>query len=306
MIKVLFVSSGNSADGISPITKNQGDSLMNLVHLDYFTIDGKGVKGYIKATRNLRKVLSNDNYDIIHAHYSLSAYVASMAGAKPLIVSLMGSDVKSKHIYKLILKIFNFLFWNRIIVKSEDMKNSLKISNVAIIPNGVDFKKFRPLDRIKALKIVNWHSSKKHILFAANPKRPEKNYKLAKAAFDLLDTKTIELHHLEDIPNEKMPYYFNASDVIILTSLWEGSPNVIKEAMACNIPIVATDVGDINKVIGNTRGCYIVENSPKDVSERLLDALKFNRKTNGREAIGYLDSTKTARKIKKIYNSVIN
>ena len=106
MIKVLFVSSGNSVEGISPIIKNQGESLREKIELTYFTIKGKGVKGYLKATLGLRKHLKQNKYNIVHAHYSLSAFTASLAGAKPLVVSLMGSDVKTKYIYKFI--IFSF------------------------------------------------------------------------------------------------------------------------------------------------------------------------------------------------------
>ena len=306
MIKVLFVSSGNSIEGISPIIKNQGESLRQNITLDYFTITGKGVNGYIKVIPKLRRYLKENSYDVIHAHYSLSAFVTSLAGARPLVVSLMGSDVKSKNIYKSLIKVFNRFFWAMIIVKSEDMETSLGINEVNVIPNGVDFNKFKPIDKSLALKKTGWDISKKHILFAANPNRPEKNFRIAKEAFELLENKQIELHSLENVPNEDMPYYYNSADVVMLTSLWEGSPNVIKEAMACNIPIVATDVGDIKEVIGNTSGCYVVENSSKDISEKLLAALKFNCKTNGREAIAYLDSTKIAKRIIKIYNSVIN
>ena len=96
-MKLLFVSSGNSKNGISTIIKNQGVSLKNQdIELDFFTIEGKGIKGYLKSIPYLKKQLKENKYDIVHAHYSLSAFTASLAGAKPLIVSLMGSDVKSK------------------------------------------------------------------------------------------------------------------------------------------------------------------------------------------------------------------
>ena len=102
-MRVLFVSSGNSVKGISPIIKNQGDSLVDMgVDLTYFTIKGKGFKGYSNSVFKLKKVLNKNEYDIIHAHYSLSAIVASFAGAKPLVVSLMGSDVKHNNYYKYI------------------------------------------------------------------------------------------------------------------------------------------------------------------------------------------------------------
>ena len=114
------------------------------------------------------------------------------------------------------------------------MKKALRASNVIVIPNGVDLDKFKPIDKYIALKETEWDASKKHVLFAANPNRAEKNFKLAKESFEMLAEKDIDLHFLENVPNEKMNYYYNASDIILLASLWEGSPNVIKEANEIN------------------------------------------------------------------------
>ncbi len=110
-MKVLFVCSGNSIDGISPIIKNQGDFLSKAGCLvDYFTIKGKGLRGYIAAVPVLRKKAFDGNYDIIHAHYSLSALVAILAGVKPIVISLMGSDVFGEYIGLKKSKAFKSLF----------------------------------------------------------------------------------------------------------------------------------------------------------------------------------------------------
>lgn len=305
-MKVLFVSRYNTKLGISPIIENQGRSIEDKVDLSYFPIKGVGFKGYILSIFKLKKHIKKNRYDIVHAHYSLSAFVTSLAGAGPLVVSLMGSDVKSKNIYKSLIKVFNRFFWTSIIVKSEDMKTSLGISEVNVIPNGVDFNKFKPIDKSLALKKTGWDISKKHILFAANPNRPEKNFRIAKEAFELLANKELRLHFLNDVSNNDMPYYYNAADVVLLTSLREGSPNVIKEAMACNIPIVSTNVGDVKKVIGTTSGCYIVQNDSKDVKDKILEALNFSERTKGRNDMQYLRSDLVAKKIIAIYNSVLN
>jgi glycosyltransferase involved in cell wall biosynthesis len=307
-MKIIFISSGNSEEGISPIVKNQAMSLQKEdIDLKYFQIIGKGVLGYIKNVYPLKKYLKSNKFDIIHAHYSLSAFVASLAGAKPMIVSLMGSDVKSNGYYKFVIKFFNKLFWSKIIVKSKDMKNTLNINNVDIVPNGVDFDKFKPIDRKLSLKETGWNISKKHVLFAANPERHEKNYLLAKTAFELLSNKNLELHHLDNVSNDKMPFYYNASDVVLLTSLWEGSPNVIKEAMACNIPIVSTDVGDVKELLDSIEGCYISSYSPDNVAEMIKLASLCNR-TNGRDILIELglDSNTVAGRIINIYKEVLH
>jgi len=305
-MEILFVSSGNNKNGISPIIHNQGKSLMNLGHnVSFFTIKGKGVKGYLRHVFVLKKFLKNSSYDVIHAHYSLSAMTTSLAGAKPLIVSLMGSDVKASPVLSFIIKTFKNIFWKKVIVKSLDMKKASKITDAIIVPNGVDFMKFRPIKREKALEVTQWKADKKHVLFAANPNRKEKNYELAKNAFEAMDDDTVELHALIDIPNELMPFYFNASDAIILTSLWEGSPNVIKEAMACNCKIVAVDVGDIKKVISDTEGCFVSDFNVNTFSGKLKQALKLKSKTNGREKVSYLDASIIAKELTSIYKTIV-
>ncbi len=304
-MKVLFISSGNSESGISPIVLNQGESILNLgIEVSYFTIKGKGLLGYLKNISKIRELIKNNKFDIVHAHYSLSPFVATLSGAKPLIVSLMGSDVKAKSYYKILIKIFNKLFWKNIIVKSEDMEISLGIDNVKIIPNGVDLNIFKPLDQNDCKKQLGWDTSKKQILFAASLHRYEKNYKLAKEAFMLLNNPLVELKSLESVPNSMMHIYHNAADVVVLTSLWEGSPNVIKEAMACNRTIVATDVGDIKWLFGSTNGCFL-SNFDSINMAKLLNKAITNKEIESRNRIKELelDSINISYKIIDLYSS---
>lgn len=304
-MRVLFVSSGNSKYGISPIIKNQGESLKKKgIEIDFFTIKGKGIFGYLKNVPKIRN-LGKEKYDIVHAHYSLSAFATSLAGISPIVVSLMGSDINSSNSFLKIIKFFYKISWKKVIVKSQDMKGKLGMKGIEIIPNGVDFRKFMFLDKQESIQYLGWEPNKKHILFAANPKRLEKNYQLAKESFKNIISKNVELHFLENTPNEEMVYFFNASDVILLTSLWEGSPNVIKEAMACNIPIVSTDVGDVKEVIGNTEGCYITTFEAADVAKKIQLALDFGKRTTGRKDIQHLESGIVAKKIIEIYKSVL-
>lgn len=305
-MKILFVSSGNSKGGISSIIINQAKSLTEEnCDVDFFAIKGKGFWGYLKNVLPLRRLIKIEKYDIIHAHYSMSGFVAALGGANPLIVSLMGSDVKSEPFFKIFILIFNMLSWNEIIVKSEDMKKTLALKNIHVIPNGVDFKKFKPIKKSIALAYTKWDLSKKHILFGGNHHQKVKNFNLAKKAFDLLDYSKIDLHYLENIPSDKMAFYHNSADLILLTSLWEGSPNIIKEAMACNIPIVSSNVGDVYKLIEKTKGCYITSYNPKDIASKINKALIFEKRTTGRIDINYLRSDFVAKKIINLYKKVI-
>lgn len=305
-MKVLFVSSGNSKFGISPIVKNQGISLKKVgVDLDFFTINNKGVIGYLRNIPRLKRILKKKYYDLIHAHYSLSAIVVTLAGSKPLIVSLMGSDIQVNTAWKWLIKIFSTYLWAVTIVKSERMKQQIGIQKSLVIPNGVDLKMFRFIEKKEALTKVSFDKEKKHVIFVSSPDRLEKKYLLAKNAVDLLRNDGVELNVVKNVDHQLMPYYMNAADILLLTSSWEGSPNVVKEAMACNLPIVSTDVGDVKEIIGNTEGCYITLYDPKDVAQKIKMALDFGKRTNGRNKIEHLDINKVAIRIKHCYEDIL-
>ena len=265
-MKVLFVYSANK--GMSPIIKNQAVSLEESgIEISYYGILGKGLWGYITNIFPLKSLINNTRPDIIHAHYSFCGMISSLATSKPIVVSLMGSDVKANHLWKKIIRLFIKFSWKETIVKSRDLEASIKMKKVKVIPNGVDLMRFKYIPIDKAINVSKWDKMKKNILFAANPNNPVKNFKLATKAFNLLNDTGFELHCLENIENEKMAYYFNSANVVLLTSQWEGSPNVIKEAMACNRPIVTTEVGDVQEILKDTSGTFVVKPDPVLIRE---------------------------------------
>jgi len=303
-MKVLFVCSGNKTEGIGIIVKNQGDSLIKAgIELEYYGIEGKGIIGYLKNIKKLKKKTRNIHYDIIHAHYSLSGIVASFAGSKPLVVSLMGSDTYSIFPWNLFIRFFNFFVWDSTIVKTPDMKKHLNLKRSYVVPNGVDIERFKPIEKNYAKKKVGFLKDKKYIIFLANPNRYEKNFNLARKAYDLIKDKELVLLPVYGVNNEEIPFYLNAADVLILTSLWEGSVNVVKEAMACNLPVVSTDVGDVRENTNGIDGYFIADNNPESISECLKKALSMEKNCNGRTAIisKKLDSISIAEQLLDIY-----
>jgi teichuronic acid biosynthesis glycosyltransferase TuaC len=309
-VKILFISSGNKTFGINPIVRNQGESLslIDKVEVDYFSIRGKGFFGYLNNIKPLKKRISHEKYDLIHAHYFFSGCVASFAGARPLIVSLMGSDLYAHRIMAFIIQAFSFIFsWRNIIVKSCNMSDLIQFRKTIVIPNGVDLTRFAPMDIEQCRDKIGWEKQKTHILFASDPQREEKNYCLTERALRIIGNQDIEIHFLNNVPNEITPLWYNASDVVLLSSKWEGSPNVIKEAMACNRPIVSTDVGDVNWLLNGCEGCFISPSDKYSYADAIKKALK-HKKSEGRSRIIELglSSDLIAKRIYEVYQSVIN
>jgi glycosyltransferase involved in cell wall biosynthesis len=321
---VLFVSSGNGFYGISPIITRQGNSLEKKgIEVEYFGIKGRGLTGYLRNIFLLREFLKFYEPDIIHAHYGLSAIVAFLAnGGKKLIVSFMGSDVLGSEdiswFYNFISKgsiITNrFLArfsYQHIIVKSEEMLEKFSKTNKAsLIPNGIDINDFYFTGKKQAREELKLASEERIVLFISNPERPEKNYNLAREAIQLCEYRTTIIP-VFNISLDKLKYYYSAADLLIMTSLNEGSPNVVKEAMACDCPVVSTDVGNVKWLFGETQGYYITSYDPIDIAGKIKLAIDFSEKygkTRGRERIIELglDSETVAGKIIEVYKKVLS
>ncbi len=304
-MKVLYIRSGNG--GIDPISTRQGESLRKVgVDVEYYDIIGKGLGGYLYNIFKLRKYIKSLKPDLLHAHYSLSGIVTTLTFSHiPIVVSLMGSDVQASNLFiKFTIRVIK-PFWKSTIVKSEEMYLKLGYKKAFIVPNGVDFNNFYPLNLIEAREKLNWNQNKKQILFASNPNRPEKNFALAELALKQLKKEKIdfELHFLTNIPMNNMVLYYNAADLLLLTSYYEGSPNVIKEAMACNCPIVATNVGDVSKVIGNTKNSHVTSFDDLDVFHKIKEVILTNQRSDGRNNIEDLRCENIAKKLLEIYKS---
>jgi len=317
-MKVLFVSSGNSEHfEIAPFVKSQGESLKNEgIELEYFHIKGKGFKGYFKNISLLRKKIKTFKPDIVHAHYSLTGWVAILANnRKPKVLSLMGSDTYGMvgdtnnpnmfNFFMFLQVFFIQFFYASIIVKSENLRKSVwRKKSVSVIPNGVNFERFKPLDKKECREKLNLPLDKKIILFMGNPKEVRKNFSLVEKAVEKISDENLIICTPFPVTHENVPLYLNACDVLAFPSFKEGSPNVVKEAMACNCPIVASDAGDIVEVVSGTDGCYITNLELADMAAKLRLALQFNKKTNGRQNIEHMNEKVIANKLLNIYGKI--
>jgi len=224
----------------------------------------------------------------------------------PVVITFHGSDIWNP--YNKILSWFaNYLSsWN-IFVSKRLYQGAKKFreDRYDIITCGIDLDLFKTIRKEKARDLLNMKDKQIYILFSSSFSNTIKNYALAKKAIKIIGG--IELLELKNYSREKVSLLMNACDLLLVTSHHESGPLVVKEAMACNCPIVSTDVGDVREMINNVEGCFICTFEPEDVTDKIKMALDFGKRTNGREMIIKLglDSETIARKIIKIYKKII-
>lgn len=311
-MKVVFVASGNKTVGaVSAFVQTQFDSLVEKgVDMILFPIVGHGFFGYLRNLSTLRRLIKNECPDIVHAHYSVCGYLASMAsrGLKnKVVVSLLGSFPDKNMKYRTVRFFINH-FWDAVIVKSDRTKAQLGM-NLPVIPNGVDLDQFSLLEKDKARDLVGFKKGIKYVIFVSDPSRKEKNYQLAQTAVDLMEDDNVVLLPIFKRPHNEVVTYMCAADALLMTSLKEGSPNVIKEAMACNCPLVVTDVGDVRWITDGVDGAFVSDSfNAEEVAGWLKKALSFGTRTCGRERIISLGLTtdEVANRIIKLYKSVVD
>lgn len=323
-MKALFVCSGNSKRfTVAPFIKMQGDSLVRKgIEVVFFTVRKKGLFGYLQEAIRLKRCLKGQSFDVIHAHYSLSGWCTVLAFPnQPIVLSLMGDDANgryssSNHItiksrFMLLLTILIQPFVNIIICKSEQMSKIVWMKNKCrIVPNGVTLDEIPLLDKNSIRKELGTDTFKYNILFLGNPKDRNKNYQLLEDAILLIGSSDYKIIAPYPIPHDQVASYLNTADVLVVPSFMEGSPNVVKEAMACNCPVVGTDVGDMKWLFGEEAGYFITDFTPTGCATKIVEAVRFSIKqgrTHGRNRIMYLglNAPEIADRIVSIYKEII-
>ena len=280
------------------------------VQLSLFQIKKRGFLGYLKYLKPLKAIIKQYMPDIIHAHYGFSGLLANLQWSVPVVTTFHGSDINnpkalrySKWAHKLsIVSIF---------VEKNMVQKVGKKAKCHIIPCGVDTSLFYSVSKNEALDRLHLKTEYPIILFSSAFNNPVKNYRLARKSCKQVEDqigKKINLVEFKDFSREEVNLLMRVSDCVLLTSFSEGSPQIIKEAMACNCPIVSTDVGDIKWILGNTDGCFVTSFDIKDVARNIIKALEFGKRTNGFNRIFELelDSENVAKKILRIYLEVVN
>lgn len=304
-MKVLILASYNK-NRFAPFIVEQANALVEQrCEVEYFGIVGKGLKGYLKAYKSLFKKIKEFKPDIVHAHYGLSGLLANLQRTVPVVTTYHGSDINIAKVLKL-SKIAMRLSAFNIFVSQRNVDIAKPKNKFLLLPCGVNLPKYNEVDVIAIKNQLNWQSDKKYILFAGAFDNRVKNAPLAQESVGLLEN--VELIELKGYTRDQVTALFCIVDAFLMTSFTEGSPQVVKEAMACGCPIVSVDVGDVAERIVGLEGCYIAECNPQDIANKLNQALSLTGRTKGRERIIELGLTNdlVAKKLVEIYKQVLN
>lgn len=288
------------------------------VEVEVFVLRGRFQKlAYLRAPFELRRRLSNRPIDLIHAHYSYAGIVARSQWKVPVVVSFCGDDLlgtrnergKTTYLSRLAVLAGRLLskHVHGVIVKSREMASRLYRADVQVIPNEVDFEVFRPMPRDDARRALGLDIRKRYLLFAANPQIPVKRFPLAKLAAEELEkvAPAVELLTVYEEPQDRLALFMNACDALVFTSYQEGSPNIIKQAMACNLPIVSTDVGDVREIIGYTKGCHLCKPDAREFAMCLASILCSRERTHGFEQVRHLSGPAVAQRVVQVYEHIL-
>lgn len=246
---------------------------------------------------------SLQGYDVVHANYGLTAPAALAQPTRPVVLTLWGSDL------------FGDLGWvsrhcarhvDAVIVMTDEMANELEPIDTHVIPHGIDLDRFHPIPQYEARESVGWRHDATHVLFPYSKRRPIKDYPRAESVVQSVRERyagEIVLHTVFDVDHAEMPAYMNAADALLLTSSHEGSPNSVKEALACNLPVVSTDVGDVAERLMDV-DVSVVGSTDDELIDGLLTVLERGERSDGREHVKELGLTQMAERIESVYESV--
>lgn len=308
-MRILVVANFNTGH-FSPFVVEQVDSIRKLgVEFEYFGVVGKGTLGYLKNLPALKRKIKEFRPDIVHAHYGLSGTLASLQNLVPVIVTYHNGETLSP-VVNAISAIGSLRAAHTIYVAQHIRKLSYaKPKEYSIIPCGITLEDISLTPYSTARKELGFSPEKKYILFGGAFDNLRKNYPLLKEAIQLLpDNETIECIEMKGLKRSEINKLMCAVDCFALPTKSEGSPQALKEAMACNCPIVATDVADIKQLLGEIEGHYLCSFSPQSVAKCLRNAFEFGKRTHGRKRIIELQLTNNlvAQRVMNVYKQVLN
>lgn len=309
-MNVLLVHSGNAVAQSCDYTfvKEQGEALREIgVNVFYYAIKGKGIKGYLSSLSGLNKAIKTNHIDLIHAHYGFCGALAVLQRRVPVVITFHNGETLSLK-GKLISSIAARLSNHNIFVAQHIHDKLFGVpKGYSIIPCGIDLKLLPLVNKSEAARSMRLRDDMPNVLFGGSFTNARKNYPLAKEAISLLPYE-VNLIEMKGLSRKDVNLLLCGCDLFLMPTKSEGSPQVVKEALACNCPIVATGVADIPELLSGVSQCYTTGFDASEIAVRIDSILSSRQRSNGREkVIGmHLDNPQVACQVKAIYDNILS
>lgn len=271
-----------------------------------------------REARRLHRVMEEFRPQVVHSHYgTVTALITALCSRAPMVITYRGSDLNPcpsisplrSALGRLLSQIAAYRA-ARIVCVSADLKRKLWRGGdgIRIISTGVNLATFRPASRETSRRELGWPFDRKVVLFNAGDDPQVKRKDLAAAAVAEARKLSLDFDFIEldgRVDHRRMPIYLNAADCLLVTSDWEGSPNIVKEAIACDLPVVAVEVGDVRARLAKVTPSRIVERTPASIASGLVAILNQSGRSNGHETIGDVSSDTVAQQIVALYREAL-
>ncbi len=257
-------------------------------------------------------------YKLVHSHGGEAALVARFFLAAPVLASYWGTDllgvgdgpfaVRLRFALRARLLRAHALLMTATTTKSAEMESVLPKRARArnwVIADGVDRTRFTPGDRGRARCALGWSGDEPVAISVGRPVASKRLW-LAESAVNRAANEVpgLSWRALSEVPPEQMPDHYNAADVLVHTSASEGSPNVVKEALACDLPVIATSAGDIPELLRGVEPSAVCRASVEALASEIVRCLQAGRRSNGRECTAHLALDRIAERTLACYRSL--
>lgn len=267
--------------------------------------DGDAGRTPLEYARYYPRILSRvraTDFDLVHANYGLTAPFALAQPLRPVVLTLWGTDLMGEHDWLRAVSRLGARRSDAVIAPSRAMARRLEADH-ELIPFGVDTDLFRPISQIRARERVGWETDRPIALFPYDEDRSVKDVSRARRLVERTNT-DLELRTVHGVDHDRIPDYMNASDVLLVTSKRESGPMVVKEAAACNLPVVSTEVGFVPETVGDVSNC-VVSDRDEDLIAGLETIAEERPRSDGREAIDGLSLESMGESIASLYRTVL-
>jgi teichuronic acid biosynthesis glycosyltransferase TuaC len=283
----------------------------------------EGAAVYYRMRTRIEQALAEFQPDLIHVMYGgvMAAQVVQHHRVRPILVTFHGSDLLGENLSGWMRKLVSgYGVWcskraaraaDGVIVVARHLLRALprmeSEAKVRVLPCGIDLHRFRPLDTLACKRELKWNKDAFHVLFASGNGDPVKRPWLAREAVGqaLKRGVAIELHCMTHVPPSEVPIWLNASDALLLTSHHEGSPTIVKEALACELPVVSVPVGDVMERIGSIEGCHLAEPNASALAEKLFLVQLRKDRLDSRGQLEEISAANVARRLKSFYEWLV-